>query len=57
MKAKEIPLEVLRQAKTTKNGEIIPFTFRYNLNNSNVFSIMKKSFDNFRSSKTMSSFF
>ena len=40
LRAKEIPLEILRQAKTTKNEEIIPFTVTYNLNNPDVFSII-----------------
>ena len=31
-KAKETPLEVLRQLKITKNEEIIPFTTTYNPN-------------------------
>ena len=30
LRAKEIPLEILRQPKTAKNEEIIPFTFTYN---------------------------
>ena len=51
LRAKEIPLEILRQPKTAKNEEIIPFTFTYNPNNSNVFPIIKQSFDNFQYSK------
>ena len=47
LRAKEIPLEVLRQPKTAKNEEIIPFTITYNPNNPNVFPIIKQSFDNF----------
>ena len=39
MKAKEIPLEILRQLKTTKNGEIIPFTNTNNSNNAIIFPI------------------
>ena len=33
LKAKEIPLEVLRQAKAIKNDKIFPFTTSYNPNN------------------------
>ena len=51
LRAKETPLEILRQPKTAKNEEIIPFTFTYNPNNSNVFPIIKQSFDNFQYSK------
>ena len=47
LRAKEIPLEVLRQPKTTKSEETIPFTMTYNPNNPNVFPIIKQSFDNF----------
>ena len=54
MRAKKISLEILRQPKTVKNEEIIPFTFTYNPNNPNVFPIIKQSFDNFQYSKTMS---
>ena len=54
MRAKEIPLKILRQPKTAKNEEIIPFTFTYNLNNPNILPIIKQSFDNFQYSKTMS---
>ena len=54
LRAKEIPLEILRQPKTAKNEEIIPFTFTYSPNNPNVFPIIKQSFDNFQYSKTMS---
>ena len=57
LRAKEIPLEVLRQPKTTENEEIIPFTITYNPNNPNAFSIIKQSFDNFQYSKTMSTTF
>ena len=39
MKAKEIHLEILRQPKTTKNGEIIPFTNTNNSNNPIIFPI------------------
>ena len=42
LKAKQILLEVLRQAKTTKKDEIIPFTTTYNPDNSNVFLIIKQ---------------
>ena len=47
LRAKEILLELLRQPKTTKNEEIIPFPMTYNPNNSNVFPIIKQTFDNF----------
>ena len=57
LRAKEISLEILRQPKTAKNEEIIPFTFTYNPNNPNVFPIIKQSFDNFKYSKTMSKIF
>ena len=53
LKAKEIPLEILRQPKAAKNEEIIPFTFTYNPSNPNVFPIIKQSFDNFHYSKIM----
>ena len=52
LRAKEIPLEILRQPKTAKNEEIIPFTFTYSPNNPNVFPIIKQSFDNFQYCKT-----
>ena len=52
-----MPLEILRQQKTSKNEEIIPFTITYNANNPNVFPIIKQSFDNFQYSKTMSNIF
>ena len=39
VKAKEIPLEILRQPKTTKNGEIMPFTNTNNSNNATIFPI------------------
>ena len=48
LRAKEIPLEILRQPKIAKNVEIIPFTITYNLNNPNIFPIIKQSFDNFQ---------
>ena len=54
LRAKEILLEVLRQTKTTKNEQNIPFTITYNPNNPNVFSMIQESFDNFQYSKTMS---
>ena len=57
LRAKQIPLEILRQSKTAKNEEIIPFTFTYSPNNPNVFPIIKQSFDNFQYSKTMSHIF
>ena len=37
LRAKEMPLEILRQPKTAKNEEIIPFTFTYNPNNPKLF--------------------
>ena len=43
MKAKDIPFEVLRQTKTTKNYEIIPFTTTYNPNNLDTFLIINQS--------------
>ena len=57
MKAKEIPAEVSGETKTTENEKIIPFTTTYNLNKSNVFSIVKQSFDNFQHYQTMSKIF
>ena len=57
MRAKEIPLEILKQPKTAKNEEIIPFTITCNPNNPKVFPIIKQSFDNFQYSKTMSNIF
>ena len=54
LRAKEIPLEIFRQPKIAKNEEIILFTFTYNLNNPNVFSIIKQSFDTI---STCSTFF
>ena len=36
-----MPLEVLRQPKTTMNDEAIPFTTTYNPNNPNKFSYNK----------------
>ena len=57
LRAKEIPVEVLRQPKTTKSEEIIIFTIAYNSNNPNVFPIVKQSFDNFEYFKTMSNIF
>ena len=51
LRAKEIPLEILRQPKTARNEEIIPFIITYNPNNPNVFPIIyliKQSFDNFQ---------
>ena len=53
LKAKEIPIEILRQRKTLKNEEIIPFTTTYNPNNRNIFPIIKQSFNNFQYPKTM----
>ena len=41
LRVKEMPLEILRQPKTAKNEEVIPFTITYNSNNPNVFSIIK----------------
>ena len=57
LKAKEVRLEVLRQPKTTKNKEIIPFTTAYIPNHLIVFSVIKQSFDNFQYSKTSSKIF
>ena len=57
LRAKEIPLKVLKQPKTTKNEEIIPFAIIYNPNNPNVYPIINQSFDNFQYSKTMSNIF
>ena len=54
LKAKEIPLEILRQPKTTKNEELTPFTTTYN---PNIFPIIKQSFNNFQYSKAMSNIF
>ena len=52
LRAKEIPHEVLKQPKTTKIEETIPFTITYNPNNPNVFR-----FDNFQYSQIMSKVF
>ena len=54
LSAKEIPLEILRQPKTAKNKEMIPFTITYNPNNPNIFPIIKQSCDNFQYFKPMS---
>ena len=48
LRAKEIPLEILRQPKIAKNVEIIPFTITYSPNKPNIFPIIKQSFDNFQ---------
>ena len=53
LKAKGIPIEILRQTKIFKNEEIIPFTTTCNPNNRNIFPIIKQSFNNFQFSKTM----
>ena len=55
--AEKIPLETLRQPKTAKNEEIVPFIFRYNFNSAKVFPIIKASFDNFQYSKTVFNIF
>ena len=47
LKDKEIPLEILRQPKTTKNEKIISFTIIYNPRNPNFIPTIKLSFDNF----------
>ena len=39
VKAKEIHLEILKQPKTTRNGDIIPFTNTNNSNNPIIFPI------------------
>ena len=57
LRAKEIPLEILRQPKTAKNEEIIPFIVTYNPINSNIFSVIKQSFDNFSILKQCPTFF
>ena len=57
LKAKKIPLEILRQLETTENEEIILFTTTYNPSNPNIFPIIKQSFNNFRYYKTMSNIF
>ena len=57
LKAKEIPLEILRQPKTTANKETIPFATTYNPNNPNIFPIIKQSFNNFQYSKIMFNIF
>lgn len=56
-KAKQIPLQILRQPKSKNNEEIIPFITTYNPNNPNIFPIIKQSFNNFQYSKTMSNIF
>ena len=57
LRAKEIPLEILRQPKTDKIEETFFFTITYNPNNPNIFPIIKKSFDNFQYFKRMPSIF
>ena len=57
LRAKEIPIQILRQPKTVKNKESIPFTISYNPNDPNVFPIIKQSFDNFQYSKTIANIF
>ena len=57
LRAKNIPLEVLRQPKNIKREEIITFNMTYNPNNPNVFPITQQSFDNFQYSKTMPNIF
>ena len=57
LRAKEIPLEILRQPRIAKNDEILRFTFTCNSNNSNVFPIIKQSLDNFQYSKAMPNIF
>ena len=47
LKGKEIPLEILRQPKTTKNEEVISFITRFNPNNPNIFSTIRQNFNNF----------
>ena len=42
LKAKETPMEVLRQPRTTKNVEIISFIAIYNPNNLKLFSIINQ---------------
>ena len=54
LRAKEISFESLSQPKTAKYEEIIPFIIKFNLNNPNVFPVIKQSIDSFRYSKTMS---
>ena len=56
-RAKDIPLQILRQPKSAKNEEIIPFIITYNPNNPNVFPIIKQSVGNFQYSKIMSNIF
>ena len=56
LRAKEIPLEILRQTKAAKKEDIFPF-ITYNSNNPNVLPIIKQGFDNFQYSKTMSNIF
>ena len=56
LKAKKIPLEVLRQPKTTKNEETIPFNTTYNPNNANVFHLISfKNFQNFQKKRLVNS--
>ena len=57
LKAKKIPLEILRQLETTENEEIILFTTTYNPSNVNIFPVIKQSFNNFWYYKTMSNIF
>ena len=57
LKTQEIPLEVLRQRKPTKNEEIIPFITTCNPDNPNIFSRIKQSFNNFHYSKTIANIF
>ena len=57
LRAKEIPIQILRQPKSAKNKESIPFTISDNSNDPNVFLIIKQSFDNFQYSKTIANIF
>ena len=41
LRAKEIPLKILREPKTAKIDVINPLTFTYNPNDPNIFPIMK----------------
>ena len=47
LRDKKIPLEVLKQSKTTKSEGITNFTMTFNPKNPNVFPIIKEKFDNF----------
>ena len=56
-KASQIPLKELRKPKEKGAEEIILFVYTHNPNDSNIFPIMRKIFENFQHFKTMSNVF